>query len=236
MLHDGAPNAFIAPFAYWNRMSLVEWGTNLILDWISNSGYLGIIMLMTLESACIPVPSEIVMPFAGYLVFQGQQPGFEGAHLTLLGITIAGAIGCTIGSIAAYAVGVYAGRPFVLKYGKYFLVREKHLLMAEKWFAKYGDAATFISRLLPVVRTVISLPAGIAKMDFKKFVFYCFMGSLPWTFMLGYVGYWLGPNWDDIVAVFRQLDIVVVVAVIALVAWYLVKLRNSGAGSKQDHP
>jgi membrane protein DedA with SNARE-associated domain len=210
-------------------MSLVEWGTNLILDWISQFGYLGIIFLMALESACLPVPSEIVMPFAGYLVYSED-------NMSLLGITLAGTVGCTIGSIAAYYVGLKLGRPFVLRYGKYFLVREKHLLMAEKWFAKYGDAATFISRLLPVIRTVISLPAGIAKMNFKKFVFYCFIGSVPWTFALAYIGYWLGPHWEDIQGAFRQMDIVVIVAAIGLVAWYAYKLKYGNSEEKTGQP
>lgn len=210
-------------------MSLVEWGTNLILDWISQFGYLGIVFLMALESACLPVPSEIVMPFAGYLVYSEDR-------MSLLGVTLAGAFGCTVGSITAYYVGLKLGRPFVLKYGKYILIREKHLVMAEKWFEKYGDAATFISRLLPVIRTVISLPAGIAKMNFKKFVFYCFIGSVPWTLALAYIGYWLGPRWEDITGVFRQLDIVVIAAAILLVVWYVYKLKFSNSGEKAAQP
>jgi len=207
-------------------MGLVEWGTDLILDWISQFGYLGITFLMALESACIPVPSEIVMPFSGYLVYLAEQPGYDGTVMTLLGIGVAGAVGCTIGSIAAYWVGKHAGRRVILRYGKYFLVSEKHLLLAERWFEKYGDAATFFSRLLPIIRTFISLPAGIAKMNFKKFVFYSFVGSLPWTFALGYVGYMLGPSWDRIEDVFHKLDVVVLAAVIALVVWYVYKLKT----------
>ena len=211
-------------------MNLVEWGTELILDWISHYGYLGITFLMALESACMPVPSEIVMPFAGYLVYRGD------THMTLIGIGLAGAIGCTIGSIAAYMVGKHAGRMLIIKYGRYFLVSERHLLTAERWFEKYGEAATFISRLLPVIRTFISLPAGIAKMDFKKFVFYSFVGSLPWTFMLGYVGYALGPSWEDIMDVFHKLDIVVIAGLIAIVVWYVYKLKlwNGKDSSKED--
>ncbi|UCE45263.1 MAG: DedA family protein [Methanobacteriota archaeon] len=214
-------------------MGLVEWGTDLILDWISHFGYLGIVFLMALESACMPVPSEIVMPFSGYLVYQAEQPGYDGAVMSLVGIGVAGAVGCTIGSIAAYLVGMHAGRRVILAYGKYFLLSEKHLLTAERWFEKYGDAATFISRLLPIIRTFISLPAGIAKMNFKKFVFYSFVGSLPWTFMLGYVGYALGPSWEDILDVFHKLDVVVVVALIAIVVWYVYKLKLFGTKKKQ---
>jgi membrane protein DedA with SNARE-associated domain len=198
---------------------LIEWGVDLILDLISNSGYLGVFFLMVLESATLPVPSEIVMPFAGYLVYS------EG-EMSLLGVILAGSVGCTVGSIAAYAVGYYAGRPLILRYGKYILLREKHLVSAEKWFAKYGDKATFIARLLPVIRTVISLPAGIAKMNFKKFVLYSFVGSVPWTALLAYIGYWLGSEWREVSGVFRELDILVVAGVIAIIVWYVLKVRR----------
>jgi len=211
-------------------MNLIEWGTNLILDWISNYGYGGIMLLMALESACMPVPSEIVMPFAGFLVAQG------GSHMSLLGITVAGALGCTIGSIAAYVFGFYAGRPLILRYGKYILIREKHLATAEEWFEKWGDKATFIARLLPVIRTVISLPAGIAKMNFKKFVFYSFVGSLPWTFALAYVGYVLGSEWESIKGVFRELEVVVVVVAIAVVIYYVYKMKRNNSKPKQAQP
>lgn len=210
-------------------MDPIQWGTDLILDWISNYGYGGIMLLMALESACMPVPSEIVMPFAGYLVAR------DGA-MSLLGVTVAGALGCTIGSIAAYVFGYYAGRPLILRYGKYILIREKHLITAEEWFAKWGDKATFIARLLPVIRTVISLPAGIAKMNFKKFVFYSFVGSVPWTFMLAYVGYVLGSEWESIKVVFRELDIVVVVAVIAVVIYYVYRIKRNKSKPKQAQP
>ena len=206
-------------------MGLVEWGTDLILDWISHYGYLGVTFLMALESACIPVPSEIVMPFSGYLVYLAEQPGYDGTVMTLAGISLAGALGCTLGSIVAYFVGKHAGRRIIVRYGKYFLISEKHLVTAERWFEKYGDAATFISRLLPIIRTFISLPAGIAKMNFKKFVFYSFVGSLPWTFMLGYVGYALGPSWEDIMDVFHKLDLVVVAVLVGLLVWYIYKLK-----------
>jgi len=211
-------------------MNLIEWGTNLILDWISNYGYGGIMLLMALESACMPVPSEIVMPFAGFLVAQG------GSHMSLLGVTVAGALGCTIGSIVAYVFGFYAGRPLILRYGKYILIREKHLVTAEEWFEKWGDKATFIARLLPVIRTVISLPAGIAKMNFKKFVFYSFVGSVPWTFMLAYVGYVLGSEWESIKGVFRELDIIVVVAAIAVVAYYAYRMKRNSSKPKKAQP
>lgn len=217
-------------------MGLVEWGVDLVMGWIQTHGYAAIVFLMTLESACMPVPSEIVMPFAGALVYEGEQPGYVGNPMTLIGITLAGAFGCTIGSILSYVVGLYAGRPLIVKYGKYFLIKEKHLVTAEKWFAKYGDKATFIARLLPVIRTVISLPAGIAKMDFKKFVFYSFVGSVPWTFMLGYIGYYLGPNWRDIEPVWRYLDILVLAGAVAIVIWYVHQFRKNKSEEKAAQP
>ena len=186
-------------------------------------------MLMALESACMPVPSEIVMPFAGYLVAR------DGV-MSLFWVTVAGSLGCTIGSIAAYVFGFYAGRPLILRYGKYILIREKHLITAEEWFEKWGDKATFIARLLPVIRTVISLPAGIAKMNFKKFVFYSFVGSVPWTFMLAYVGYVLGSEWESIKGVFRELDVVVVVAVVAILAYYAYRMKHKSSKPKQAQP
>jgi membrane protein DedA with SNARE-associated domain len=204
-------------------VGLIEWGTNLILDWISNLGYPGILFLMMLESACMPVPSEIVMPFAGYLVSQGT------TSMTFWGVVLIGSLGCTIGSIVAYVAGYYAGRPLILRYGKYILLREKHLVAAEKWFSKYGDKATFLARLTPVIRTVVSLPAGIAKMNFKKFVLYSFVGSVPWNIMLTYIGFWLGPNWESIKGVFRYLDVLVVVGIVAFVIFYVMRYRRNKA-------
>ncbi|MEW5748513.1 MAG: DedA family protein [Candidatus Thermoplasmatota archaeon] len=218
-------------------MSLVEWGTDLILDWISTLGYPGIVLLMALESACMPVPSEIVMPFAGYLVYQAELPGYDGTVMSLVGVSLAGALGCTIGSVLAYAVGKHWGRPFILRYGKYILIRKKHMDMADAWFEKYGDVATFVARLLPIVRTVISLPAGIARMNFKRFVFYSFVGSLPWTALLAYIGYWLGPSWEDIIEWFHGLDVVVVAVVAALIVWYAYKLRkDNGSDDARSGP
>ena len=208
-------------------VGLIEFGTTLILDWISQYGYWGIILLMALESATLPVPSEIVMPFAGFLVW-------EQGVMNLPGVILAGTIGCTLGSIAAYAVGYYAGRPVILRYGKYVLLSERHLVQAERWFARYGGKATFIARLLPIIRTVISLPAGISKMKFKPFVLYSFVGSLPWTAWLAYVGFWLGPNWEEIGSVFRGMDILVLVGAAALIVWYVHAVRKRS--SKSDGP
>ncbi|MBH0205680.1 MAG: DedA family protein [Nitrospira sp.] len=156
---------------------------------------------MAVESACIPLPSEIIMPFSGYLVSTGQ--------FTLLGVTLAGAVGNVIGSIVAYYAGVWGGRPFVERYGPYFLVSHHDLDIADRWFLKYGEAAVFFSRMLPVVRTFISLPAGIARMNFPRFVLLTFVGALPWCYLLAYIGVKMGEQWEHLRDYFHQFDIVI---------------------------
>ncbi|MGB8216579.1 MAG: DedA family protein [Candidatus Methanoperedens sp.] len=188
-----------------------------ITQFISTIGYAGVFILMTLESAALPVPSEVVMPFAGYLAYQGV--------FNLYLISILGALGCTAGSVISYYVGYKGGRPFIEKYGKYVFIESSHMQLAETWFNKYGDRAVFFSRLLPVVRTFISLPAGIGKYDLRKLVTFSFIGSLPWCFALAYVGFYLGPFWKNIIGFFNGLDIVVVVSIIIIVLYYW-KLRK----------
>ena len=188
-----------------------------ITQFISSIGYAGVFILMTLESAALPVPSEVVMPFAGYLAYQG--------FFNLYIISILGALGCTAGSVISYYIGYKGGRPFIEKYGKYLFIETSHMQLAETWFNKYGDRAVFFSRLLPVVRTFISLPAGIGKYDLKKLVTFSFIGSLPWCFALAYVGFSLGPFWKNIIGFFNGLDIVVVVSIIIIVLYYW-KLRK----------
>lgn len=188
-----------------------------ITQLIASTGYLGVFVLMTLESAALPVPSEVVMPFAGYLAYQGV--------FNLFLITIVGAAGCTAGSIISYYIGLKGGRPLIERYGKYFFIKTGHMDIAEKWFDKYGDKAIFFSRMLPVVRTFISLPAGIGKYDFRKLVAFSFIGSLPWCFALAYVGFSLGPYWENIIGFFNGLDIAVVAAII-LIALYFLFLKK----------
>src|SRR5262250_3810422 len=172
-----------------------------VISTISTFGYTGIFLTMAIESACIPLPSEIIMPFSGYLVTTGQ--------FTMLGVTLAGAIGNVIGSIAAYYVGVWGGRPFVERYGPYFLMSHRDLDIADRWFAKYGEAAVFFSRMLPVIRTFISLPAGIARMNFPRFVLFTFIGSIPWCYLLAYIGVKMGEGWDQLRGYFHRFDIVI---------------------------
>ena len=200
-------------------MAIVELIANWIVGFISATGYLGVFFLMAIESANIPFPSEVIMPFAGYLVYQGK--------FSLLGVTAAGAFGNLAGSILSYYVGAKLGRPFVVKYGKYILIPHNKFEHAENWFKKYGHGAVFIGRLLPVVRTFISLPAGIAQMDFKKFVIYTFAGAFIWSGMLAYVGVWLGPNWNSIIAFFEKFEIAVIAAFVVFVVWYLRSLKTA---------
>jgi membrane protein DedA with SNARE-associated domain len=197
--------------------NIIETLSNFIISVIEQLGYAGVFVGMTLESVGLPIPSEVIMPFAGYVVWEGG--------LTLIGITIAGTLGCLAGSLIAYYIGLWGGRPLLERYGKYVLISKRELDLADKWFEKYGDRAVFVSRLLPVVRTYISFPAGIVNMDVKKFSLYTVLGSLPWCFGLAYIGVLLGPHWEDIKGLFRYLDIAVIVGIIALVA-YLIYRRE----------
>jgi membrane protein DedA with SNARE-associated domain len=155
---------------------------------ISTAGYPGILALMAIESACIPLPSEVIMPFSGYLVYTGR--------FHLLWVATVGALGCNLGSAIAYAVGYWGGRPLVEKYGSYLLLSRHELDWTERFFGRYGNITVFISRLLPVVRTFIALPAGVARMNQLKFHIYTFLGSWPWCLGLAYVGVKLGQRWE----------------------------------------
>jgi len=194
---------------------LVQWATALIGDW----GLPAVFFLMLLESACIPVPSEAIMPFAGFAVSEGS--------MTLLSITVAGVAGNVVGSWIAYWVGLYGGRPFIDKYGKYVLLRHHHVELAERWFAKYGAATVFFTRCLPIVRTFISLPAGIAKMPFWKFTLYTLLGCIPWVFFLGWLGVRLGEHWEDIRPYLHYADYAVVAAIVVIVVWAFVRWRRN---------
>lgn len=156
---------------------------------ISTLGYPGIAVLMAIESACVPLPSEIIMPFAGYLVYAGR---FE----SLAMVATLGALGCNLGSVLAYEVGAYGGRPLIERFGKYILMSRHDLDASERFFQKYGSITVFVGRLLPVIRTFIALPAGIARMPRGRFHLYTFVGSWPWCYALAYVGYVLGERWD----------------------------------------
>ncbi|HEU5441153.1 MAG TPA: DedA family protein [Ktedonobacterales bacterium] len=190
----------------------------LIKNWYLTTGYLGIVLAMALESCCIPLPSEIVMPLAGYVVYK------YGDQFSLPGVAIAGAVGCVIGSAAAYWIGATGGRPLLLKYGRYILVSKADSDRADRWFAHYGAPVAFFSRLLPVVRTYISLPAGIARMPFGQFTVFTLLGSLPWTFLLALVGLRLGDKIDQATqlgTIFHGLDVAILIVLVGAVAYYV---------------
>ncbi|PIP15772.1 MAG: alkaline phosphatase [Candidatus Portnoybacteria bacterium CG_4_8_14_3_um_filter_44_15] len=186
---------------------------SLIIKIISSTGYFGVAMLMALESAGILIPSEVIMPFSGFLVFTGE----FNFWLTVL----CGAAGNLLGSMAAYWIGYAGGRPLIEKYGKYILISGRDLNLADSWFKRYGQATVFFSRLLPIVRTLISFPAGIAKMNFKKFSFYTVLGSLPWSLALTYIGLALGENWPSLKIYFEKFDIVIAGLIIAGIVWWV---------------
>ena len=186
-----------------------------IIDTISSTGYLGIVILMAIESACIPLPSEVIMPFSGYLVTMKR--------FSLIGTGLAGAFGCVVGSVAAYYVGMYGGRPLIERYGKYILISHKDLDIADRWFLRYGDAVIFFSRLLPVIRTFISFPAGVARMNMVKFITYTFVGSFPWCLGLAYIGMILGKNWETIKVYFHRFDYLIGAVILLGIGIFLWK-------------
>lgn len=189
---------------------------SLIVTVISAAGYFGIVGLMAIESACIPLPSEVIMPFAGYLVSLG--------HFSLLGVATAGAIGCNIGSTIAYVIAARGGRSAFERWGSYVLVRHEELERAERFFARHGAITVFIGRLLPVIRTFISFPAGLAHMPMLKFQIYSFIGSWPWCLVLAYAGLVLGARWNSDPAfrrAFHEFDALVLVVLLVAFAWFV---------------
>lgn len=185
---------------------------------IETLGYGGIVLCMAIESACIPLPSEIIMPYSGYLAYNNP------VKFTLFGISLAGAVGCLLGSIITYYIGLLGGRPLLEKYGKYILITKHDMETSDRFFAKYGDATIFISRLLPVVRTFISLPAGIAKTNVVKFIIYTLLGSFIWCFILGWIGLKIGENWEDSIApYFHKFNAVIVIVIVLGVAYYIYR-------------
>jgi membrane protein DedA with SNARE-associated domain len=180
---------------------------------ISMMGLPGIVLLMAIESACIPLPSEVIMPFAGYLVFLGKY--------SLWSVGLAGAIGCVVGSVPAYYLGMYGGRPLIVKYGKYILMSRHDLDMADRWFQRHGEATVFFARLLPVIRTFIAFPAGVARMEMKRFLIYTFAGSLPWCLGLAYIGMVMGERWPVLREYFHKFDLLIGAVIVAGIVWYV---------------
>jgi membrane protein DedA with SNARE-associated domain len=210
---------------------IIEILSSFIVATISKLGYAGIVLLMAIESACIPLPSEIIMPFSGYLVSTGQ--------LNIWAVAFAGAVGCVLGSMVAYWAGMYGGRPFIEKYGRYVLVSRHDLDMADRWFANYGEIIVFVSRLLPAIRTFIAFPAGVARMNIPRFIIYTFAGSFPWCLGLTYVGQKLGEQWnkdETLKTWFHRFDFVIGIIVLLLAVWWVWRhishLRKDKAEAK----
>jgi len=195
---------------------LLEILSGIIVAIISTLGYSGIVLLMAIESACIPLPSEIIMPFSGYLVSTGE--------MNLWVVAFAGAVGCVLGSLVAYWVGMKGGRPLIEKYGRYVLVSRHDFDLADRWFEKRGEIIVFVSRMLPAIRTFIAFPAGVARMNLKRFVIYTFAGSFPWCLGLAYVGQKLGEKWnkdDTLKTWFHRFDFLIGIAAVILIAWWV---------------
>lgn len=193
------------------------------------TGYLGVVLLMAIESFNIPLPSEIILTFAGYLVQQGKL----NFHLAAL----AGAIGCVVGSIPSYWIGYYGGRSFLEKHGKWFLLTHHDLEVSERWVARYGDLAFFICRMLPVIRTFISLPAGILRARFWPFIVYTFIGSWIWSYLLVWVGVVFGDNKEVFSHYWHQFDALIILVCLVLGVLYIYKhVQHFRQASQKDRP
>lgn len=195
--------------------------THYLTTQISHHGYVAVFVLMVLESACIPIPSEVIMLFGGALA--GGLLASGHAHVGLLGIGAAGALGNLVGALIAYAVGRAGGRPLLARYGRYLLIRPEHLDRTEAFFARRGDLAVLVGRVLPVVRTFVSLPAGVAEMPVGRFSLYTLIGSLPWTFALAAVGYAVAANWDSVASAFTYVSVAIAVVAVVIIAWWIVR-------------
>ena len=195
----------------------------------------GIVVAMALESCCIPLPSEIVMPLAGVMFVEGKLLAGVNFWLGMVLLALAGAIGCLIGSVAAYGIGYAGGRPLMLKYGRYVLISQHDADTADRFFQKWGGATAFFSRLMPIVRTYISLPAGITKMPLIKFCIYTFLGSFPWCFLLAYAGTLVGNNLSKLTPIFRSLEVVIIVVLLILLALYIWRHIHNDRKARARH-
>jgi membrane protein DedA with SNARE-associated domain len=211
---------------------MLEWLEHIITDYLADYGYIAVFVLMVLESACIPIPSEVTMVFGGFLVSRGE--------LDFFWVAMLGTLANVVGSWLAYWVGLLGGRPLILRWGRYILLREHELDRAHEWFERHGEAAVFVSRLLPVVRTFISLPAGVARMPFGKFTLYTFLGCLPWTFALTWAGVVLGDNWETFLRYGEPISWVIALGSVAFITWWVVKRvrarRAAERASGADEP
>lgn len=185
-------------------------------------GYLGVLVAMGIESAMIPLPSELILPYAGFLVWDtGQLEPLTGSPWNYWIVVVVATIGNTLGSLIAYAIGAYGGRPFLERYGRYLLIRPHEIELADRFFADHGGATVFIGRLLPVVRTFISFPAGVARMPLRRFIVYSTAGALPWSMLLVFAGTVLGANWVDIRHALQPFDLAIALAVVLAVVLFI---------------
>lgn len=189
-----------------------------LAEHIASLGYWGIALGMAIESCNVPLPSEVILPFGGYLVSLGK--------LNFFLAVLAGNIGGTAGSVLSYYIGLKGGRPFLERYGRYFWISERELALADRWFARWGEATVFFTRLMPVVRTFISFPAGIARMNFPRFVLYTFLGSLPWSLFLTYLGVKLGEHRELLRAWFHRFDLAILIALACGVIFFFCWRRR----------
>lgn len=202
-------------------MLIAEFLLDFVLQVISLLGYFGVFLLMLAESTVLPVPSELVLPFAGYLVSSG--------NFGLVEVLIAALFGSIVGSIISYYIGKTIGREAIIRFGKKVFLEERHLDLAHEWFEKYGEKMIFVCRFIPAVRHVISIPAGVAVMSLKKFLFYTALGAFLWNSFLVFCGMLLQKNWNEIIKYTQLLDIIIVFAVILLVLFFFYKhLKNPG--------
>ena len=200
-------------------LGIETWFLDIIIKVYDAMGWPGVVFLMAIESAAIPFPSELIMPLAGWLLIEAK-----GESAWMLGLAaFYGALGNLLGSWVAYWISLKGGRPLLKKYGRFVLLTQHDVDRAEQWFQKYGELAVFASRLLPVVRTFISIPAGIARMNIWKFSFYTFIGSYPWSLGLAYGGYKLGENWEDLRQVMRPFDFPIAGIMAVLVVWFIYR-------------
>jgi membrane protein DedA with SNARE-associated domain len=208
---------------------IIESLISIVTSVITHFGYAGVFFWMVLESACIPIPSEAIMPFAGKEIASGLY--------NIHALAFAGAFGNLTGSIIAYWVGAVGGRPFIEKYGKYILIKHSDVDLADRWFSKHGEATVFWTRMMPIVRTFISLPAGISKMNFGKFCAYSIFGALPWCYLLAWAGMKMGENWTKVSIWLHKADAAIFVALVVLFAlWMRRHLAPENPASTTDKP
>ena len=193
--------------------ALIDFLANVIVQVIGYVGYGGTFFMMVLTACGIPFPSEVTMPFSGFAVFEGK--------LIFFWVIVAGVLGDLAGALCAYWIGYKGGRPLVEKYGKYILLSRHDLDMADRWFKNYGSATAFFGRMIPIIRTYISFPAGISKMDVKKFALYTVLGAIPWLVFLTYMGTIMGENWERIREYLHSVDLAVGIFIVLFLAWYI---------------